>query len=112
MPDNGLGELERLTAGEALLIDRRRRDESQLAAAGRLGVTHSMYGKFERDVVVSACPPKIKTLKVNERCLLYRRRVGKTQEAVAKGLKICRWWLNQQERGQVPCDELLWYWEN
>lgn len=47
----------------------------------------------------------------HERCLLYRRRAGKTQAAIAEELKCCRYWVNQMERGEVPSDTLLWYWE-
>lgn len=110
MPDKGLGELERLTAGERLLIDRRRRGDTQVAAANRHGVSPFIYGQMERDVA-EAPSINIGQLKPHERCLLYRRRAGFTQARVAKDLKCCRWWLNQMERGQVPCDTLLWYWE-
>ena len=110
MPDNGLGELERLTIGETLLIDRRRRDESQADAAKRLKLTHSMYGKWEREIVPGT-RAKVLPLKGHERCLLYRHRSNDTQEKVAKDLKFCRWWVNQMERGVVPCDDLICYWE-
>lgn len=110
MSDNGLGELERLTPGETRLIDRRRRGEGQGAAAHRLGISHSMYGKWERDVV-SVEAVEVLPLQAHERCLLYRRRVGHTQEQVAQELGCCRWWLNQMERGVVACDELIHHWE-
>lgn len=109
--DNGLGELERLTSGETLLIDRRRRGERQGAAAQRLGVTHSMYGKHERDVVELPPIEDLLPLKSYERCLLYRRRCEQTQEQVASELGVCRFWLNQMERGEVACDELISHWE-
>lgn len=110
MLDNGLGELERLTSGETLIIDRRRRGENQIEAARRLGVTSSMYGKMEREIV-DRLRAEVFPLAPHERCLIYRRRAGKRQEDVAAEMEICRWWFNQMERGDVKCDPLLWYWE-
>lgn len=110
MPNTGLGELERLSNSECLLIDRRRRGENQHQAAQRLGTTPFMYGKWERDVVAGPTT-KVLQLRPHECCLLYRRRVGKTQADVAHDLMCCRWWVNQMERGVVSPDVLLWYWE-
>ena len=110
MPDNGLDELVRLTDGETQLIKRRRLGENQLQAATRHNISHSMYGKWERGVV--PCPKeRVLPLKAYEKCLLYRRRVGYSQERVAKELKVCRWWFNQMERGTVNYDVLVAYWE-
>ena len=111
MSYSSLGDLERLTNAETLLLQRRRLNEGQMAAAKRHGVTHSMYGKWERGVVDSP-RVKISGLKDHERCLLYRRRSGMRQEDVADDLRCCRYWLNMIERGEAPCDNLLWYWEN
>ena len=111
MSDTGLGELERLSNCEQLLIDRRRRGETQPQAAKRLGTTPFMYGKWER-AVVNGPSVKVGMLKPYERCLLYRRRAEKTQAEVAEHLERCRWWVNQMERGEVSCDTLLWYWEH
>ncbi len=111
MPEIWLGELEQLTIGERLLIDRRRRGETQTSAAVRHRVSYFMYGKWERDIV--DCPTFIvlKKLSAAERCLLYRRRSGQTQAAVAEDLNRCRRWINQMERGEVDCTELVCYWE-
>lgn len=109
----GLGELEKLTAGELLLVDRRRRGETQRQAARRLGVSHSLYSLWERDLEQAHQPPipKLDLLNSNERCLLYRRRSKVTQAKVAADLNVCRYWLNRMERGEVPCDALIGYWE-
>lgn len=108
---DGKTDLGELTQGEMLLVDRRRRGEGQVEAARRLGLTHSMYGKMERDVVTWDRPVEIGDLRAHERCLLYRRRAGFTQARVASELEVCRFWVNQMERGLVGCDTLLWYWE-
>ncbi len=111
MSEERLGQLGQLSRGERLLIDRRRRGETQGQAAERHNTTHFMYGKCERDVVDGPAI-KIAALRVFECCLLYRRRAGFTQAQVAGELNRCRWWVNQMERGEMPCDELVWYWEH
>ena len=110
MSENGLGDLERLTRAETLLIKRRRLSESQVAAAKRHAVSYTLYSKWERGLVDSP-KEKVLPLKDHERCLLYRRRASSTQADVAQDLRCCRYWLNQMERGEQPCDTLLWYWE-
>lgn len=112
MLDKGLGQLERLTSGERLLIDRRRRGEVQSTAADRFGVSPSMYGKWERNLVAGVgALVRVDSLEAHERCLLYRRRTGKHQWEVARHLGRCRLWINRMERGDAPCDELIDYWE-
>ncbi len=105
------GELGKLTQGERLLISRRRRGESQQAAADRHGATRFLYGQWERDALKGPSVREVDTLRSHERCLLYRRRCEMTQKAVAADLNFCRWWINQMERGVVNCDVLLWHWE-
>ena len=106
----GNGELRTLNRGERLLIVRRRRKESQQEAATRYGTTRFIYGQWEREGIGPAVRD-FSGLLPYERCLLYRRRAGYTQEQIAEELGYCRWWVNQMERGDVSCDELLWYWE-
>lgn len=111
MSAKGIGQLGRLTGGERLLLDRRRRGELQSVAAARRGVTRIVYGNMERDRLPVKKPPVITGLKPHERCLLYRRRVGHTQREVAMNMGLCTWWVNLMERGRQNCDKLLWYWE-
>lgn len=112
MSDKGLGELERLTVGERLLIARRRAKETQVQAARRYGITPFVYGQHERDVSrTDGIDVKIAKLERHEACLLYRRRAGYNQQRVAEELGCCRYWLNQMEQGFHNCDELIWYWE-
>lgn len=109
------GELQHLTRGERLLLDRRRRGERQKEAAARLGVSLSKYAAWETDRAKegeTGIPVvEIRSIKAHERCLLYRRRAGFTQEKVARDMGICRWWLNQMEQGKVDCTDLVCYWE-
>jgi DNA-binding XRE family transcriptional regulator len=109
--DKGLGQLGRLTCGEQLLIDRRRRGETQEEAADRYGVSRFCYGNWERDCDDGAPKVKVKALQGYERCLLYRHRCEMTQSKVATDIKRSRHWVNSMECGKVPCDELIWYWE-
>ena len=104
-------ELGRLTTGEKLLLDRRRRGERQAEAAGRMKVTRVVYGRWERDRDPGAPKVLLGRLQPHERCLIYRRRAGLTQARVADDLGCCRWLINQMESGEAPCDTLAWYWE-
>lgn len=105
-----LGRLGRLTRGERLLTHRRRVGETQGEAAERRGVSRFRYGAWERDEIDG---PKclVGALKNYERCLLHRRRIGLSQFAVGLEIGRCRWWVNQMERGDVSCRELIAYWE-
>jgi DNA-binding XRE family transcriptional regulator len=115
MPHADLGSL---TAAERLLVDRRRRDETQAEAALRYKVSQSRYSRWERgldDPIETLGPgpvlPRVSPLKPHEKCLLYRRRVGVTQAKVAEDLNRCKMWVRQMERGEVDSTELVQYWE-
>lgn len=107
------GDLGELTKGELLLINRKRTGESQEDASIRLGITRNMYGKIERDEVakVRIEVPDIDELKPHEKCFLYRRRTGRTQEDCAEEMGISRYWFNQMEIGAAPIDPLVGFWE-
>ena len=103
-------EITTLTNSERLLIQRRRRKETQAQAAHRWRTSLSRYSFWERGY---EDPPSVKVgqLKPHERCLLYRRRAGYSQQQVAEDLGFCRHWINRMENGLESCDDLLWYWE-
>lgn len=104
-----------LTLPERLLIYRRRLGFTQAQAAEHHGLQGHIYARMENgDTRYLGFMPRveIKALQPHERCLLMRRRCGKTQEKVAAELKCSRYWLNMMELGNVPCDDLLWYWEH
>lgn len=110
MHGGGNGELGRLSNGETLLIDRRRRGLNQADAAASHGIGRAVYSRWELDL---SRGPRVRLgrLRPHERCLLYRRRAGTTQGEVAEALEVSRYWINQMEVGRASCDPLLWYWE-
>jgi DNA-binding XRE family transcriptional regulator len=109
-------ELEKLTSAERLLVDRRRRGETQAQAAARHNVSQSRYSRWERGLdepndARTVPSIRIKELKPHEKCLLYRRRAGRTQATIAIDLNRCKMWVRQMERGEVDSTELVQYWE-
>ncbi len=110
MPAKRLAPLGRLSCGERLSIERRRRKESQCAASERFNVSVFTYGQWERDAAEGPMRQSFSLTNV-ERCILYRRRLGWTQDYVSFMMGRSRAWVNMMERGQIPCRELLDFWE-
>ena len=109
-----MAEIEKMSLGESLIIDRRRKEETQTQAAKRLGVSYSRYSLWERDILADNVPDIIvplNSLQPFEDCFIYRRRAKITQAKVAQDLDCCRNWVNLMERGLAPVDTLKWYWE-
>jgi DNA-binding XRE family transcriptional regulator len=79
----------KLSDGEKLAIDRRRRGLTQAAAGARLGVTQALYSMWESDKVPykRGAIPQITPDKY-EKCFLQRRRLGLTQQRVAVHLGV------------------------
>lgn len=110
MPDG------KLTEPERLLIGRRRSGQTQAQAAKDWGVSQSRYSRWERGLDpiqahIKDVPTKLSELEPHERCLIYRRRVARTQAEVATDINRCKMWVRQMERGEVDCTELVNYWE-
>ena len=103
-----------LTDGERLLLERKRRHQTQSEAAARYSVSPKLYGLWERDQreVPFTFRKKVFKMVQYERCLIRRRREDLTQAAVAKEMGCSRWWLNRMEQGQAPAGELAWYWSD
>lgn len=103
-----------LTAGETLLIARRRSGESQEKWADRHGVTRNFYGRVERDEETCASMPipELDELTSAEKCLILRRRSGLTQEECAEKIGVTRFWFNQMEIGKVETPVLVEFWES
>lgn len=104
--------IERLTAGETLLLARRRSGESQEKCADRYGLTRNAYGKFERDdeTYTNIKIPELNELTDAEKCLILRRRSGLTQDECAEEIGITRFWFNRMEVGKVDASSLVAYW--
>lgn len=102
-----------LTMPERLLIDRRRRGETQAEAAQRHSVSNTRYSRWERGLdqpPPTSIPTIVKDLRPHELCLITRRRAGVTQTKVATEINRCKMWVRQMERGEVDCSELSRYW--
>ena len=102
------------TAGEKVLVQRRRDEYSRHAAVAMYpwaqGVSTFRFGQWERGEV-EAPNIDIGQLQDYEVCLLLRRRAKVSQMSVAQGLSYCRYWVNLMEQGKKPCDSLVEYWE-
>lgn len=105
-----------LTTGEKLFLRRRRDGLSQKAQAKALGFSLTGYGLLELDkadapAIKEEVVPNLGVIKDHERCVIWRRRVGKKQSEIALELDCCRMLVNQMEQGLKPCADLLQYWE-
>ncbi len=104
-----------LTPCEILLLWRRRLDWNQEDAAKYFGVSLFNYKLAEYGKAKSFNYPKLShpmSLSPWEKCLIYRKRSGKTQKEIATKIGVGRYWLRLQEMGTVPCQKLLNFWEN
>lgn len=107
-----------LTLGELFLLERRSKGFTQRQMAMKLSLTEHFYKLLEYDIQDTEIR-KISFLKAlqyidtsrellpYEKCLIYRRRAGISQEELAEKIKISRYWLNQMEIGKIPLSEKL-----
>lgn len=102
-----------ITTGERLLIERRRNNESQDAAAGRHGVSRYRYRLWESDQAEGGRQPRcarLGLLRDYEGCYIRRRRAGLSVAALATKVGVSAWWVTQMEHGDVPADRLVAWW--
>jgi transcriptional regulator with XRE-family HTH domain len=105
--------LERLkpqpTPGEWLLLQRRRRRQSQPEAARRYRVTRDVYQRWERglDDGPAVAPFPLRDYEV---CMLLRRRKGWNELEMGGKVGLSRQWVSMIERGSAPPDTLVAYW--
>lgn len=104
-----------LTTAERLVIDRRRRDETQAQAAARHGVSIGRYAAWEAETVivpadVRADVGRLGQVRPFERCLIMRRRRGWTIPQVARAVGRSPYWVQEMEAGRAPVTDLLSYW--
>ena len=104
--------LRNLSAPERLLISRRREGIGQSKAAKRWGVTEWQYRMWESGH--TAIPAwvcwRMAKLEPHESCFIKRRRAGMKRTELAEEVGVSCWWITQMERGSVPCDRLVSYW--
>ena len=103
-----------LSAGENLLICRRRAGLRQDSMGERYGLNRHGYGRRERDAIATDLPVaniEFDHLYTQEKCVIYRKRANLTQREVAALLGLSRYWINQKEIGRVDCADLLKFWE-
>lgn len=98
-----------LTAGERVLIDRRRRGLTQSEAAQKAGVSMHEWLNVEADGRMDG-GPAVGVLGENEQCYIMRRRAGVKASEVAKKIGVSRYWLSRMERGTAPVDTLAKFW--
>lgn len=99
--------LKTLTTGEALVLHRRRLDESQTQAAARLGVGRKLYALWEIEAkTFPGSAPDIDKVASHEIAFIRRRRAGMSRaDMTADGLN--RTWVTAMERGDMDCSPLL-----
>lgn len=107
--------LEDATYGEALAVDRRRRDETQAQAAERLGITVYAYRKAEASAHRNGSSDSLPVVDVEplhpgEQCRILRRRAGLTLDQLAERMGCTAWWIAQMEHGKAPVDRLVEHW--
>lgn len=105
-------EVGQLTLQECMILYRRRLEISQEQMACLFGVHREKYGMFERGQIsqLKADRPALGSLQDHEKCFIFRRRSGWTQESCAELMGITRYWFNLMELGKAPVDLLLKFW--
>jgi len=93
---------------EKLFLARRRAGETLPAAAARLGVPLKEYVAMEKGT--NPTPRKhlsaLGKVSVEERCLLTRRRQGRTLANVAAELGLCVFTVRRMEQGRINSERL------
>lgn len=101
-----------LTTGEALVLHRRRLDESQTEAAARLGVGRKIYALWEVEVKeFPGVAPTFETVAAHEIAFILRRRANKSRADMVAAVGLNRTWITAMERGDMDCSPLLNYWK-
>lgn len=99
-----------LTQAECLLLERRRRGESQTRAARRYRIPVSRYVAWERGTREITKPVSEIVPTPCEKCVVLRKRSGKAQKEIAAEMRRSRMWVVLMERGDANPTELLRYW--
>ena len=97
---------------ERLIINRRRRGNTQNQEAERLGVTRYMYRKWElgdphKEITFER---KLSPLGIFEICFLLRRRKKLTVTQIAEEIGVSKTWVSDMELGTVFIGDLIEFW--
>lgn len=98
------------THGESLLLDRRRKNHTQVEAAVAHQVSVDVYRDWEADHGGDIPRMQLGQLKPHEICLILRRRAKLTQKQLAAKLGVTRLWVIQMENGEVATERLTSFW--
>jgi len=103
-----------LSQGERLFLYRRSQKLTQSEMAKELELPLLVYFQLEQDtaatqhknlISIGDSPPL-----PYEACVILRRRIGWTQQELAKKIGVCRWWLNLMELGRKDYSRLIEWW--
>ena len=107
-------QLQQITSGEKLVVQRRRLKQNQREAAKAHGVSRNTYAAWELDLATTQDVPdtELSQLEDREACWLLRRRGNWSQDTIAEEIGCSRVWVANMELGQWPCTQLVEYWTN
>ena len=101
-----------LTNGELFLLQRRRDQKTQRAAAADNKVTLYCYRRWEDDEDEGTAPTELyfDNLEPYEACFIRRRRAGVSLQDLADQLELSRWWVCKMEYGRANAARLVDHW--
>lgn len=107
----GNGKPLELSEGECSLIYRRRMGFSQKQMAALTGVKRRKYSEMEtKGSNTLGLAVLIDPITTAEKCMIYRRRSGWTQQSCADLMGITRYWYNLMENDKAPSEKLEVFW--
>lgn len=111
---------ENLTLGERVFLSRRRKGLTQRGAAERLGLSRRQFQELEAGRVDDEYIKGVETILTrfaaidaihdHERCVISRRRAGKSMTDMEAGTGKSRQWIYEMEAGRSHCGLLLNFW--
>lgn len=107
----GNGKPLEFSEGERSLIYRRRMGFSQKQMAALTGVKRRKYSEMEtKGSNTLALVASVDPITAAEKCMIYRRRSGWTQQSCADLMGITRYWYNLMENDKAPSEKLEVFW--
>jgi len=101
-----------LTAGERLVVARRRDDMTQARAADLAGVNRMRYSRWESDVYADQPHVVLGPLALHEQLYILRRRAGISRNEIADEIGCSRSWVTDMEWGRGTTQRLVDYWRD